>query len=249
MGHEDVTHFLTKLNGSSAPTSFDLGGSAHRSSSSLSSPSPGSGEFVSPADLFTTNGSFSAPASTHLDHAPLTMFEKHPRERYVAYDKRNLKNDILSSSMFEPTSDPSDWSPLFSSAPAPLQAAVVEEPTTASLVPQIEHRFTHEKRSAIVMEDSSAFQDSTKVENTKKLRRSSADTGSSVDLPPIVVKDPSDPVAVRRARNTEAARRSRARKNERITELEELVAELQAKNAMLESENSLLRKLHNLPAR
>lgn len=46
-------------------------------------------------------------------------------------------------------------------------------------------------------------------------------------LPPIIV-DPNDPVALKRARNTTAARRSRLRKAERAEELEQLVISLRA---------------------
>ncbi|VVT49615.1 uncharacterized protein SAPINGB_P002357 [Magnusiomyces paraingens] len=52
-----------------------------------------------------------------------------------------------------------------------------------------------------------------------------------------VVPESADTVAVKRARNTEAARRSRARKLERMTQLEAKVAELVALNARLEQEN------------
>ncbi|KAL1867164.1 hypothetical protein VTK73DRAFT_4297 [Phialemonium thermophilum] len=47
-------------------------------------------------------------------------------------------------------------------------------------------------------------------------------------LPPIVVEDPNDVVALKRARNTLAARKSRQRKAERFEELEEKIAKLEA---------------------
>lgn len=71
---------------------------------------------------------------------------------------------------------------------------------------------------------------------------SASNKKSKSELPPVVVKDPEDPAAVRRAKNTEAARRSRAKKNERIDELEKLVEELRSQNAMLEAENKVLKK-------
>lgn len=71
---------------------------------------------------------------------------------------------------------------------------------------------------------------------------SSSGKKSKSELPPVVIKDPRDPAAVRRAKNTEAARRSRAKKNERIDELEKLVEELRSQNAMLEAENKVLKK-------
>ncbi|ROT34932.1 hypothetical protein SODALDRAFT_284404 [Sodiomyces alkalinus F11] len=47
-------------------------------------------------------------------------------------------------------------------------------------------------------------------------------------LPPIVVEDPSDTVAMKRARNTLAARKSRERKAQRFEELEERIRKLEA---------------------
>jgi general control protein GCN4 len=47
-------------------------------------------------------------------------------------------------------------------------------------------------------------------------------------LPPIIVEDPKDTVAMKRARNTLAARKSRQRKMERFDELEERIAKLEA---------------------
>lgn len=47
-------------------------------------------------------------------------------------------------------------------------------------------------------------------------------------LPPIVVEDPSDTVAMKRARNTLAARKSRAKKLERMEEMEVQIEELKA---------------------
>jgi hypothetical protein len=47
-------------------------------------------------------------------------------------------------------------------------------------------------------------------------------------LPPIIIEDPSDVVAMKRARNTLAARKSRERKALRFDELEERIAKLEA---------------------
>lgn len=70
----------------------------------------------------------------------------------------------------------------------------------------------------------------------------------SQPLPPVVVEETGDTVAAKRARNTEAARRSRARKLERMSQLESKVEELlsfqkklQESNACLEHENMKLR--------
>ena len=47
-------------------------------------------------------------------------------------------------------------------------------------------------------------------------------------LPPIIIEDPSDVVAMKRARNTLAARKSRERKAIRFDELEDRIAKLEA---------------------
>ncbi|AET39536.1 amino acid starvation-responsive transcription factor GCN4 Ecym_4497 [Eremothecium cymbalariae DBVPG len=58
-----------------------------------------------------------------------------------------------------------------------------------------------------------------------------------------VVPESDDPVALKRARNTEAARRSRARKLERMNQLEERVEELLQRNIQLEDEVGRLKEL------
>lgn len=64
----------------------------------------------------------------------------------------------------------------------------------------------------------------------------------SAPLSPIVCES-EDPVAQKRARNTEAARRSRARKMERMNQLEDKVEVLVSRNQELEDEVSRLRAL------
>jgi len=66
----------------------------------------------------------------------------------------------------------------------------------------------------------------------------------SMPLTPVVVEDGDDCVAVKRARNTEAARRSRARKMERMGQLEEKVHELISKNCELDKEVRRLKDLY-----
>jgi hypothetical protein len=47
-------------------------------------------------------------------------------------------------------------------------------------------------------------------------------------LPPIIVEDPQDTIAMKRARNTLAARKSRERKAQRFEDLEDRIAKLEA---------------------
>lgn len=64
----------------------------------------------------------------------------------------------------------------------------------------------------------------------------------STPLSPIVVES-DDPIAQKRARNTEAARRSRARKMDRMNQLEEKVESLSSRNQELEDEVARLRAM------
>ena len=64
-------------------------------------------------------------------------------------------------------------------------------------------------------------------------------------LTPVITKS-DDPVALKRARNTEAARRSRARKLQRMNQLEEKVESLLSRNNELENEVTRLKNLLNL---
>jgi len=68
---------------------------------------------------------------------------------------------------------------------------------------------------------------------TSKIRHSSVSGVASSrkrsgPLPPIVVEDPSDIIAVKRARNTLAARKSRARRVEKFDEMEKRIEELES---------------------
>ncbi|KAG0671650.1 hypothetical protein C6P45_000142 [Maudiozyma exigua] len=61
-----------------------------------------------------------------------------------------------------------------------------------------------------------------------------------------VITTSDDPVAMKRARNTEAARRSRARKLQRMNQLEDRVEALLSRNNELENEVARLKSLLNL---
>jgi hypothetical protein len=179
-----------------------------------------------------TGGGGSNPGSLHQS----PVLARHPMSAPPA---------LVSTPMMVPdTSDPASWSPLFE-AEAGLDVDVSschrhsldDAWPVAHRAPAIEQRFLVERRSAVVLGGNSV-----RVSKAGSPRERVADG----DLPAVIVADPNDAAAVRRARNTEAARRSRARKNERIKELEDLVSQLKSRNAALETENSILRRLHKL---
>lgn len=66
----------------------------------------------------------------------------------------------------------------------------------------------------------------------------------STPLSPVLTEN-GDPISMKRARNTEAARRSRARKLLRMNQLEDKVEELLSKNSHLEQEVARLKTLLN----
>ena len=65
----------------------------------------------------------------------------------------------------------------------------------------------------------------------------------SQPLQPIIIDDIKDAVALKRAKNTEAARRSRARKMERMNQLEEKVENLINEKEILQNQVEKLQEL------
>ncbi|ODQ68277.1 hypothetical protein NADFUDRAFT_68540 [Nadsonia fulvescens var. elongata DSM 6958] len=122
--------------------------------------------------------------------------------------------------------------------------------------------FTRETKSMIVM--NKLVQSESEVISTSKPSQSSSSTPASIkttsrknttitspgitittsptNARPIVVDNPKDAASVRRARNTEAARRSRAKKTDRIRELELMVDQLMEHNTKLQCEVEVLRQ-------
>ncbi|KAK6335288.1 hypothetical protein TWF718_010721 [Orbilia javanica] len=88
---------------------------------------------------------------------------------------------------------------------------------------------------------------STKTRPTSTAQKRASLTGVSrrkpaIDLPPVQF-DPSNPVDIKRARNTMAARKSRARRVEKMEELAEAVEKLQAEAQQLKEEKEFYKNL------
>lgn len=166
------------------------------------------------------------------------------------------------SASFTDATTPSFDSPsTFSQNPSPMfQDAEVSTENWASLFPdqQVSSEWlpSTEVKEAVAKQPASAMSPplpaaalSSPVSATGSTRHSSVNGVSRARkaLSPVEF-DSSDPIAVKRARNTEAARKSRAKKQERqsvadarIAELEKLLAAERAKNASLQSENATLK--------
>lgn len=158
---------------------------------------------------------------------------------------------LLAAPMYDEkdVTDSCNWDPLFLNDPS------------LSRVVSLESKLVCEKRTAIVFNenenDDYEIQSPVKKQKHEEAQEEFQNLAKSTNLrisdgsnlPPIIVKDPSDPKAIRRARNTAAARRSRDKKREKMSDLEARVAELERINIQLSIENQILRNMKNMPPR
>jgi hypothetical protein len=215
LGLEDFTAFeggaSTTAYSSPAIGGFDVNGSVS-SSATMGT--------VSPQDLLIQDPFMSAPNSTALTAMTSpSIYNESPEFNSESYD--------VSPNFEDPGFDVNSqdvWFPLF---PQENVAQPEVQPVDADQSPA-EHSDDFE------VVESSGPQQRRKSGNSP----SSAGRHSSVSgvnsrrrdkpLPPIIIDDPLDIVAMKRARNTLAARKSRERKAQRFEELEEKIAKLEA---------------------
>uniref|UniRef100_A0A060T7H6 ARAD1C28270p n=1 Tax=Blastobotrys adeninivorans TaxID=409370 RepID=A0A060T7H6_BLAAD len=169
------------------------------------------------------------------------------------FDDVELGNTDSWDSLFQ-ESAPANMEPIApkgikAEQPIPVQSRSVS-PSEPMIKPEPASPFTNveefgskkRKRSSVDSVDSAA---SSPIFNEKKDELGItvySRKPRSTPLTPVVVEDDADSVAVKRARNTEAARRSRARKMERMSQLEAKVKELLLRNEELEKLVEQLRK-------
>jgi len=216
----------------------DLAGFEGGSATSYSSPAvpvfdvntPGAGNInnmgtVSPKDLLITA---SAPNSTALTNLTSpSLYNGSPEFEHFETSPAFDTNGDLGST------DQSDWFPLFpptdmTAPPAPASSEVKHQ--------EPEHDQSPAQESDVLEAASPA------PSNSRRKSGNSPPSGhgrhSSISgvnsrrrdkpLPPIIVDDPTDVVAMKRARNTLAARKSRQRKAEKLEELEGEIEKLKA---------------------
>ncbi|KAL2067210.1 hypothetical protein VTL71DRAFT_1634 [Oculimacula yallundae] len=198
-GASTQNSFPSAYSSPAVPTLYDQ----HMNLSSSSSTNMGT---VSPQDLLRDPFA-SAPNSTAFTNLTSPDSQYHQSPEFADYDVSPFigDNQDLDQAL---TGDP--WYPLFP------QDDQVEKPN-----PQVE-------QSPLLPEE--------ELEVSEHLRRRRSGTATSPPsggvkkrekaLPPIVVEDPNDTVAMKRARNTLAARKSRQRKMQRFEELEDEIAKL-----------------------
>ncbi|KFH44126.1 Cross-pathway control protein-like protein [Hapsidospora chrysogenum ATCC 11550] len=187
------------------PTHFDFSGSASSSTSNLGT--------VSPHDLLVNEPFMSAPNSSAL--TALTSPSVNGSPDFDAYNVSPNFGDADFGG-----ANAGNWFPLFPDSQGAEQQVDSSPAQTSDDFEHIEPVSGGGRRKSA---NSSA--------SGTPRHSSVAGVGSrkrDKPLPPIIVDDPTDTVAMKRARNTLAARKSRERKAQRFEELEERIAKLEA---------------------
>ncbi|CAM1506484.1 Fc.00g061250.m01.CDS01 [Cosmosporella sp. VM-42] len=197
----------TAFSSPAVPSVFDFNGSAHSSTNNLGT--------VSPQDLLVQDF-MSAPNSTALTALTSPSMYGESPDFADGYDV----SPNFGSNDFDGTADP--WFPLF-----PQDTAPVPETTSADNSPaQQSDDLDSGSRSSSGGRRKSGNSPPTSTRHSSV--SGVASRKRDKPLPPIIVEDPNDTVAMKRARNTLAARKSRERKAQRFEELEERIAKLEA---------------------
>ncbi|KAA8908485.1 hypothetical protein FN846DRAFT_1021005 [Sphaerosporella brunnea] len=165
------------------------------------------GTTVSPSEV-TMNPSMPTPtfSSPYLFDSPSEGYETSP-----LFGAEDTNGDNWYSLFPEVNQDSEDSS----ASAAPTHQAMI-----ADIIVKNDSR-----ESTASPETSPKFSDSTRMQ---KRSSTSGVRKRQQPLPPIVVEDPSDIVALKRARNTLAARKSRAKKAEKMDEMEAMIEDLKA---------------------
>jgi len=148
------------------------------------------------------------PGSSAGFTSPLSLFDS-PSEGYDT------------SPLFHADDLAENWYPLF-----PDAAPSSEE--GAAVVKAKQHPVDGSPSSTDSPDTSPRFRSSSVSSSNTKRSSTSGVRKRATPLPPIVVDNPHDIVAVKRARNTLAARKSRAKKAEKMEDMSIMIEELRA---------------------
>ncbi|EFX01315.1 cross-pathway control protein 1 [Grosmannia clavigera kw1407] len=176
---------------------------------------------VSPHDLFLHDSFMSAPNSTAL--TSLTSPSDYNESPYV--DSYDVSPNFGTGDAEAVSGQDAAWFPLFDQINNAVAGAAAADD---KISPESDFADLSEDKV-----DSSSRRGSGHTRSASSSTKHSSVSGVNSrrrdkPLAPIVVEDPSDTVAMKRARNTLAARKSRQRKQERLEELEEVIAKLTA---------------------
>ncbi|PQK16259.1 hypothetical protein BB8028_0006g05800 [Beauveria bassiana] len=190
---------------SPALASFDFNGSMSSSASNLGT--------VSPQDLLVQEPFMSAPNSAALTALTSpSIYNESPD-----FDNYDVSPNFEAADFGNPSDS---WYSLFppeSSAPEATNAD--DSPNQGSDSDSIGQASGNSKRKSSGSPSSGGRHAAAAGVNARKRDK---------PLPPIIVEDPNDVIAMKRARNTLAARKSRERKALRFDELEDKIAKLEA---------------------
>ncbi|KFY16802.1 hypothetical protein V492_01081, partial [Pseudogymnoascus sp. VKM F-4246] len=171
---------------------------------------------VSPQDLMVRDATFSAPNSTVFTNLTSpSQYNESPDYLHDLDVSPMYNSDDLTQG------DP--WFPLFPDGDASFPAPPAPE---TSLAADEEAEVGDALRERRRRSDSSPHSKAASAAAGVSARK------RNQPLPPIVVEDPNDTVAIKRARNTLAARKSRQKKMERFDELEAEIAKIAAERDM-----------------
>ncbi|RDL41783.1 Uncharacterized protein BP5553_01762 [Venustampulla echinocandica] len=175
---------------------------------------------VSPQDLLVRDSFASAPNSTAFTNltSPSTYNESPEyNDNFDVSPFVGNNHDIDQALAGDP------WYPLFPQDDNTEQPKVVESPLLPEEELQVSEHLrsnsTARRRSGTGSSPTSGNHASVAGVNSRKRDK---------PLPPIIVDDPNDTIAMKRARNTLAARKSRQRKMQKMEELEDQIAKLEA---------------------
>ncbi|KAF6815779.1 bZIP transcription factor [Colletotrichum musicola] len=212
---DDFTGFeggaSTTFSSPAMPTVFDLGGSVSGASNMGT---------VSPQDLLIHEPFMSAPNSTALTALTSPSIYDESPDLHDGYDV----SPNFGSADFE-TGSTKDWFSLFPQETVPGEREVeLAAETSPDSRPEDLELVEVGSRSARRKPGNSPSSGSTRHSSVSGVSSRKRDK----PLPPIIVEDPNDVIAMKRARNTLAARKSRERKAQRFEDLEEKIRKLEA---------------------
>jgi hypothetical protein len=204
---EDFTAFEgganTAFSSPAVASVFDFSSSASSSIANLAT--------ISPQDLLVQEPFMSAPNSSALTALTSpSIYNESPD-----FDQYDVSPNFGNAEFDTPGGD---WFPLFPSEPP--------------AVPQQSVETSPEMKSDELDSDAQSPPLNRRKSGTSPSTRHSSVAGVNArkrdkPLPPIIIDDPSDIVAMKRARNTLAARKSRERKAMKMEELEDKIAKLE----------------------
>lgn len=197
----------TAFSSPAVPSVFDFG-SASSSTSNLGT--------ISPQDLLIQEPFMSTPNSAAFTALTSPSIYNGSPEFTDGYDV----SPNFGTAEFEGVAASGDaWFPLF-----PQDAPVSERPSAETSPAQKSDDLDLSRSSSGRRKSANSPPTSTRHSSVSGVNARKRDK----PLPPIIVEDPSDITAMKRARNTLAARKSRERKAQRFDELEERIAKLEA---------------------